>query len=175
MFHSHLPTPEYLWKKTDVCKWMKIDVCVWMRRDVARASGWKNGQGWRLHVQGWMKYMVCLWRWTDVVRANGWETGTCGGWGGCYRYKWMKMGLFVDADGCCTYMWMENVDVVFLETRRKPDKERQAEGQWRRAEEKERSGEGTVRVHECIAQWRGGLRKEKWMHHRRWRRRRHHQ
>jgi hypothetical protein len=56
--------------------------------------------------------------------------------------------------GCCTYMWMENVDVVFLETRKKQDnKGRQAKkAQRRRPEEKERSGEGTVQVHECVAQ-----------------------
>ncbi len=31
-----------------------------MRRDVARASGWKKWQGWRLHVQGgWNTWSVC--------------------------------------------------------------------------------------------------------------------
>ncbi len=70
------------------------------------------------------------------------------------RSGWMKMGfLWTMMDG--KWMWMENVDVVFLETRKKQDKGRQAKasrGDDPDPKKKERSGEGTVRVHECVAQ-----------------------
>jgi len=50
--------------------------------------------------------------------------------------------------GCCTYMWMENVDVCFLETRRKQDKGRQAKG---RGEDPKKTSEVEKAQYECMS------------------------
>lgn len=73
----------------------------------------------------------------------------------CGRKKLGVCGRRMDEkNGCCTYMWMENVDVVFLETRKKQDKGRQAKKASGEDPKKEKSEaeKATVRVHECVAQ-----------------------
>jgi hypothetical protein len=90
-------------------------------------------------TSGWMK-MGFLWTMMDVARACGRKNlGVCG-WGG-----WMKKKDVALTCGWKTWM-------LFSRDPKEAGQRASSEGQRRRPEEKERSGEGTVRVHECVAQ-----------------------
>ncbi len=76
--------------------------------------------------------------WMDVARACGRKNlGVCGG-------GWMKN---MDVARTCGWKtWM-----LFSRDPKEARQRASSEGQRRRPKENERSGEGTVRVHECVA------------------------